>query len=127
MKLSTRAVAGLVVGVIAAWVTAGAVAADADLTGTWQLTVQSPAGTGSPTLNLNQDGNALSGSYRGQLGESAVQGSVDGHAFDLTFNVAGPAGSMDVRYRGELKDDDSIAGTIALGPLGQGTFTGKRQ
>jgi hypothetical protein len=125
MKFS-RAVAAIVFGAVASWAAVVA-AADADLTGTWQLTVQSAAGTGTPTLTLNQDGNALSGSYRGQLGESAVQGTVNGHAFDLSFKVSGPAGAMDVQYRGELKDDDSISGTIALGQLGQGTFTGKRQ
>jgi hypothetical protein len=105
---------------------AGAFAGDKDLTGTWELTVQTGAGPGNPTLVLEQEGNALTGTYRGQLGEAPVQGTVDNGKFDLTFNVSSPMGSLDVRYTGEMKDSSSIAGEITLGALGQGTFTGKR-
>ena len=54
------------------------VAAAADVTGTWIMAVETGAGSGSPTFVLVQKGEALSGSYKGQLGEAQVTGSVKG-------------------------------------------------
>jgi hypothetical protein len=116
----------LAAGLLALLAGGYAVAGDAELTGTWNLTVQTAAGAGNPTLVLEQDGNSVTGTYRGQLGESPVEGTVNGSEFELTFNVSSPMGAMDVRYAGEITDDQ-IQGTVAMGQLGQGSFTGTRQ
>jgi hypothetical protein len=117
----------IAIGVLSASLGASvAFAGDADLTGTWHLAVQTGAGTGNPTLVLEQDGTELTGTYRGQLGESAVEGTVDDRGFSLTFNVSSPMGSLDVSYQGEV-DGDEMSGSVSMGALGGGTFTGQRQ
>jgi len=35
----------------------------ADVTGTWKLSVETPNGTGTPTVILKQDGEKLTGTY----------------------------------------------------------------
>jgi len=56
-----------------------------DVTGTWELTVETPQGTGNPTIVLKQEGEKLTGVYKGRFGEVNLQGSVKGN--DITFSI----------------------------------------
>jgi hypothetical protein len=116
---------------LAALLTIGAfmiaqVAAAADVTGTWIMAVQTGAGSGSPTFVLVQKGDALSGSYKGQLGEAQVTGTVKGDDVTIDYTVDGPAGSLAVKYSGKT-DGKTMSGKVSLGQLGEGTFTGTKQ
>jgi hypothetical protein len=102
------------------------VAAAADVTGTWIMAVQTSAGSGSPTFILVQKGDALSGSYRGQLGEAQVTGTVKGDDVTIEYTVDGQAGSLAVKYSGKT-DGKTMSGKVSLGQLGEGTFTGTKQ
>jgi hypothetical protein len=102
------------------------VAAAADVTGTWIMAVETGAGSGSPTFVLVQKGEALSGSYKGQLGEAQVTGSVKGDDVIIEYKVEGQAGSLAVKYSGKT-DGKTMSGKVSLGQLGEGTFTGAKQ
>jgi hypothetical protein len=102
------------------------VAAAADVTGTWIMAVQTSAGSGSPTFVLVQKGDALSGSYKGQLGEAQVTGTVKGDDVTIEYTVDGQAGSLAVKYSGKT-DGKTMSGKVSLGQLGEGTFTGTKQ
>jgi hypothetical protein len=101
-------------------------AAAADVTGTWIMAVETGAGSGSPTFVLVQKGDALSGSYKGQLGEAQVTGTVKGDDVTIEYKVDGPAGSLAVKYSGKT-DGKTMSGKVSLGQLGEGTFTGTKQ
>ena len=101
-------------------------AAAADVTGTWIMAVETSAGSGSPTFVLVQKGEALSGSYKGQLGEAQVTGTVKGDDVTIEYKVDGQAGSLAVKYSGKT-DGKTMRGNVSLGPLGEGTFTGTKQ
>jgi hypothetical protein len=101
-------------------------AAAADVTGTWIMAVQTSAGSGSPTFVLVQKGDALSGSYKGQLGEAQVTGTVKGDDVTIEYQVDGQAGSLAVKYSGKT-DGKTMSGKVSLGQLGEGTFTGTKQ
>ena len=98
----------------------------ADVTGTWIMAVQTSAGSGSPTFVLVQKGDALSGSYQGQLGEAQVTGTVKGDDVTIEYKVDGQAGSLAVKYSGKT-DGKTMSGKVSLGQLGEGTFTGTKQ
>jgi len=102
------------------------VAAGADVTGKWIMAVQTSAGSGSPTFVLVQKGDALSGSYKGQLGEAQVTGTVKGDDVTIEYKVDGQAGSLAVKYSGKT-DGKTMSGKVSLGQLGEGTFTGTKQ
>src|ERR1035441_1118520 len=55
-----------------------ALAFAADLTGTWEFNVETDMGFGTPIMTFKQDGNKLTGTYKGQLGEAPLQGTVNG-------------------------------------------------
>ena len=110
---------------IAAFTIAQAASA-ADVTGTWIMAVQTSAGSGSPTFILVQKGESLSGSYKGQLGEAQVTGTVKGEEVTIEYKVDGQAGSLAVKYSGKT-DGKTMSGKVSLGQLGEGTFTGTKQ
>lgn len=121
-KLKTGLAALLTIGAF----TIAQVAAAADVTGTWIMAVQTGAGSGSPTFVLVQKGDALSGSYKGQLGEAQVTGTVKGDDVTIEYTVDGQAGSLAVKYSGKT-DGKTMSGKVSLGQLGEGTFTGTKQ
>ena len=102
-----------------------AFAADANVAGEWDLTVETQAGTGNPHFSLKQDGNKLSGTYKGMLGESPVTGTVNGNDISISFRVNAQGTDLAVSYTGTV-DGATMKGTAKLGELGEGTFTGKK-
>src|ERR1700733_15207156 len=101
-------------------------ASAADVTGTWIMAVQTGAGSGSPTFILVQKGEALSGSYKGQLGEAQVTGTVKGDDVTIEYKVDAQGQSLPVKYSGKT-DGKQMSGKVPLGRLGDGHLTGAEQ
>jgi hypothetical protein len=102
--------------------------AKVDVTGKWVFTVETSAGSGTPTVTLKQDGEKLTGHYSSmQLGEADLTGSVKGK--EITFNFMANVLDMQipVSYTGTIESKDALKGKIVITGLGDGTFTGKRQ
>ena len=79
--MRTLAIALEVCGIVAltAWTGSNAAAQGGrvDVTGKWVFTVQTDAGSGTPTVTLKQEGEKLSGHYSSQnLGEAELTGTV---------------------------------------------------
>ena len=94
----------------------------ADLTGAWACSVETDAGSGSPSFVLKQAGTEITGSYRGQLGEADVKGKADGAKFTFSF----PTGDSAVVYVGTL-GAEGLKGTVDLAGQAKGTFSCKRK
>jgi hypothetical protein len=95
----------------------------ADISGTWIAQVETDAGSGTPKFVLKQDGEKLTGTYSGALGEAKVTGSVKGQDVTIEFN-AGAA----IIYTGKLDDAGKvITGTCDLGGQARGTFQATKQ
>jgi len=102
--------------------------AKVDITGTWIFEVQTDAGTGTPTVTFKQDGEKLTGHYSSQtLGEADLMGTIKGN--DVTFNfMADLQGqAVPVAYKATVEGPSSMKGTIDIGGLAGGTFTGKKK
>jgi hypothetical protein len=104
---------------------AAPLAADVNVTGKWTMSVQTQAGTGSPTFDLKQEGETITGQYSGQLGEAPVTGAVKGDEITLSFTVSGQGQELVVTYTGTVAGD-TMEGKVSLGEFGDGTFTGKK-
>jgi len=100
-----------------------AIAAGADLSGTWYADVVLDAGSGTATFELKQTGDTLSGTYSGALGEAKVTGTVKGDEVTWTFEHD-EAGK--IVYKGKL-EGGKIKGTVEYGQLGKGTFTATKK
>lgn len=97
-----------------------------DVSGTWGLEVTTQAGGGSPTITLQQKGDDLTGRYAGQLGEAPLTGTVKGTAITFQFPVDVQGTSVTIVYSGTV-ENDTMKGTVRLGDMGEGTFTGTRR
>jgi len=106
--------------------TVAQLASAADVTGTWIMAVETGAGSGSPTFVLVQKGDALTGSYKGQLGEAQVTGTVTGNDVVIEYKVDAQGQVLAVKYTGKV-DGNSMSGKVSLGQLGEGTFKGTKQ
>src|ERR1041384_7752968 len=100
-------------------------AQNANVAGTWNMTVETQAGSGSPTFTLKQEGEALTGTYKGQLGEANIKGTVKGKEIKITFKVNVQDMDLECEYTGTV-EGDTMKGKVKLGELGEGTFTGKK-
>lgn len=98
-----------------------------DLTGEWIFEVQTDQGSGSPTIILKQDGDKLTGRYKGQLGDSDITGTVSGKTFKFSFSGNMQGTEFTVTYDGEIVGDDSVRGTVDLAGMATGTYTGTRK
>ena len=128
-RFSARSAVVMVVGICcAATVIASAQAAKVDVTGKWTFTVQTDAGSGTPTVTLKQEGEKLSGHYSSQnLGEADLTGKVKGQEIKFSFTANAQGAQLQVNYSGAVQSNDSMKGSIDIGGLAQGTFTAKRQ
>ena len=126
MFMTMRSKTGLGALLAVAALAMAQMASAADVTGTWLMAVETGAGSGSPTFVLVQKGEALSGSYKGQLGEAQVTGTVKGDEVTIEYKVEGQGQSLAVKYSGKT-DGKTMSGKVSLGQLGEGTFTGTKQ
>jgi hypothetical protein len=97
-----------------------------DLTGTWLLQVETSAGGGSPTFTFKQTGDKLQGTYEGTFGKADVSGTVNGSEARWSFTVDVQGIQATNEYVGTV-EKDTIKGTMRIGDLAEGTFTGKRK
>jgi hypothetical protein len=116
----------VVVFLVALFLVAGAAIVQAadkvDLTGTWSLSVITPQGPGSPYFILKQEGNKLTGTYKGFFGEAPVTGTVKGKDFEMKYTLAG----VTTVYKGKV-DGKKMSGDIDFGGKETGMFTGKKE
>lgn len=101
-------------------------AQEVDVTGTWNMTVQSQQGTTNPTVTLQQDGQSLTGSYSSQtLGEADVTGSVEGNEVTFSFTASVGGQSIPVTYTATV-DGDGMSGNLDLAGQASASFTATR-
>lgn len=100
------------------------VADNANVAGTWNLQVETPNGTGTPSVTFKQDGANLTGTYKGRMGESELKGSVDGNNIKWTVTLHPQGGELNIEYKGTV-DGDTMKGTISSA-MGDATFSGKK-
>lgn len=93
-----------------------------DVSGKWNMTVETSAGSGTPVFMLKQTGETVTGTYTGQLGEAVVTGSLKEKAIKLEFK----AGEYNVVYTGTI-EGNTIKGKVAIGDVAEGTFTGMKE
>jgi len=100
-------------------------AADANVSGTWNMNVETQAGPGTPVFTLTQKGTDITGNYKGTLGEAPVTGTVKGNEVTLKYSISAQGMDLTVTYTGTV-EGDTMKGKVSLGDLGEGTFTGKK-
>ena len=99
--------------------------AQADMSGSWSFEIENPQGSTTRSMELEQDGSAVTGTTTGDNGATAsVSGTVDGNAVELTYEV--PAmGGLAITMTGTV-DGSTMSGTMDFGGQGAGSFTARK-
>ena len=84
----------------------------ADVSGAWQLTVETSQGSGNPTVVFQQQGEQLTGTFNSQIfGEARITGSVKGNAIEFGFEGDAGGQKMKVSYKGTIESPTVMKGT----------------
>ena len=95
-----------------------AVAADASVAGPWNIKVSGAAGTADQKIDLKQDGNKISGTFKGPRQSGTIEGTVVGN--NIKFRVKA---RVPLDYVGTV-DGDTMKGTLTgRGKTGDWTAT----
>jgi hypothetical protein len=97
-----------------------------NVTGVWNFTVETPNGTGTPVFTLKQEGENINGTYKGQLGESPVKGTIKGSDIKLMIKLSVQGQDLEITYTGKV-EGSSMKGTAKFGDFGEGNWTAKKQ
>jgi hypothetical protein len=83
------------------------------IAGKWTMNVDGGGGPMQLPMEFKLDGKKLTGTIVGPQGEPA---NLEGEYADgkFTFTLTIPDGSMSIGFKGALKDDGSIAGTLDM-------------
>ena len=96
------------------------------ITGQWNVTLITPRGTRQATLTIESSNGALHGTWDSAMGGATplIDGKQDGNRLRWSVRSAGPMGEMTMRFEAVVQGD-AFAGEVALGTMGNGTFTGR--
>lgn len=83
----------------------------AKVAGTWEVASQGPQGPITQTLTIEQDGQKIKGTLKGQRGETAFEGTVKGNKLSWSVKRQNPQGAEMVIDYAATVDGDSMKGT----------------
>jgi hypothetical protein len=122
-----KSLAGVGLALVACVVMTAPAAAQTNVAGTWEITIEGPEGPANATAVLAQDGMTFSGTITVAQAEGAeiANGKIEGGtmSFQLIVSVQGTELVLDVQ--GEVTGD-SIAGQMSVPDFGGFPFTATR-
>ncbi len=96
------------------------------VTGEWAFNVTTDQGGGTPVITFKQDGEKLTGTYAGQLGNAELTGTVKGNAIHFTFTLDVQGQQAPVTYDGTV-EKNTMKGKLDIGGMVTGTFTASKK
>ena len=104
---------------------AAALAAPAQVAGEWNATLDLGSIKGSVVLTFKQDGEKLTGTYKGRYGTFALEGTIKGQTIE--FAVAMTAEGMETQglFAGTV-EGDSMSGGVEFEGAGEGNWYATR-
>jgi hypothetical protein len=116
------------IGLIASFGAASPRAAAVDISGTWIFSVDlEDGGHGDPTFVFKQEGEKITGTYSGPLGEQKVAGSVKGDKAVFGFEISRDGETIKATYTGTIESPAKMTGTVAFNDVALGKWTGTRK
>ena len=96
-----------------------------DVTGKWDLTVNTDQGARPGTLTISRNGDSLAGSVSGPQGDIPVDISLKEKAITISMSVQTQNGTLNITMDGTV-DGDQMNGQLTMGTSGTATWSAKR-
>lgn len=97
-----------------------------DITGSWEMTVESPQGAMTIVANFKQDGETLTGTHVSEMGESPLKGTVKGANVEYTLTLDMGGQQMSIVHKAKV-DGATMTGSAEIEGMGTITFTAKKK
>ena len=98
----------------------------ADVTGSWNLVVETPNGPRQSTVDFRQDGNNVTGTVHNRTGDAPLTGSVNGDQISFSVTRDRDGQSFTIEYSAKV-DGSKMAGTLKFGDNGGIPFSATRK
>jgi hypothetical protein len=108
---------------VISFLVACAMALAADVTGKWTFSVETSAGSGTPSFTFVQKGTALTGTYQGAVGEAPLKGKVEGDKIEFVVET----GSGELRYSGTITGATTMEGKADYPEIGAATWKAAKE
>jgi hypothetical protein len=105
--------------------TAVPAAAQTNLTGDWDVTINSPQGANTSKVTFKQDATKVDGMIKSPAGETAIAGTVEGDEMKVAFTINFQGMPFEIKLNGKVAGD-TIAGKADFGGFAEGDWTAKR-
>src|SRR5262245_4689478 len=106
----------------------GSMAGAPDLSGTWIFSVDlESGGHGDPTFVFKQEGEKLTGTYNGPLGEQKVTGTVKDNQAVFGFEGTSNDRTIKATYTGTIESAARMTGTVEFSSGQRGKWTATKK
>jgi hypothetical protein len=103
-----------------------AAAVKVDVTGVWDMTVETPNGAIENVGTLKQEGEKLTGTLASQMGEIALEGTVGGNEIKWLLNIDMGGQQMSIAFAGKV-EGETMAGIFEMGGMGTAAWSAKKR
>jgi len=100
--------------------------AKVDVTGVWDMTVETPNGIIENVGTMKQEGEKLTGILASQMGELAFEGTVVGNEIKWVLNIDMGGQQMAIAFAGKV-EGESMAGIFEMGGMGSAAWSAKKR
>ena len=97
-----------------------------DVTGVWDMSVETPNGTIDNIATLKQEGEKLTGTLSSQMGEIAMEGTVVGNEIKWVLNIDMGGQQVAIAFAGKI-EGETMAGVFEMGGMGTASWTAKKR
>lgn len=99
-----------------------------NVAGKWSMTLEMSMGTGTPELELKQDGAKITGTYTGRYGTFPLEGDLKERTIEFWFTMSAEGQAVSMSFTGEVAaDGQTMKGQATLGELGDATWSAKKE
>jgi curli biogenesis system outer membrane secretion channel CsgG len=103
-----------------------AAAAKVDVSGVWDMSVETPNGPIENVATLKQEGEKLTGTLASQMGEIAMEGTVVGSEIKWVLNIDMGGQQMSIAFAGKV-EGETMAGVFEMGGMGTAGWSAKKR
>ena len=100
---------------------------EVNVTGDWELTVETPRGEMTSDVKFVQEGENLTVTMTGPRGDEITgQGTVKDNEIEWSISRSTPRGEMTSTYKGKV-EGDTMTGEVQMGRFGSGEWSAVRK
>ena len=101
-------------------------AQEVDVSGDWEMTMQIRDREITQNVRFEQDGEKLTVTMEGRMGESTGEGTIKGNKVEWTITRETPRGDMTITYSGTV-EGDTMSGEAQMGDFGAMDWAAKKK